>query len=84
MKYPKVNAAEWILCRGAAGGDRANKKIDGIAPGDYDLFAWQSVPDGAYHNSRFMSRFEDRARHRTIGQSSANNQDLVVLPALGR
>jgi hypothetical protein len=32
--------------------------IDGVAPGDYKLFAWLGVPDGAFENASFMKRYE--------------------------
>ncbi len=34
--------------------------LTGIAPGTYKLFAWDSIPPGAYRNATFMSQYEDQ------------------------
>jgi len=34
----------------------------GVPPGAYQLFAWQSIPDTAWLNPEFMSRWEGRGR----------------------
>jgi hypothetical protein len=31
-----------------------------VPPGDYKLFAWETVKQGAYQDATFMERFEDR------------------------
>jgi len=59
-------------------------KIEGAAPGDYDLFAWQNMPDGAYFNSRFVSRFQGRAHPVNVRESSKSNVDLTAIPSIGR
>jgi hypothetical protein len=34
--------------------------LDGIPPGDYKLFAWAHVEDGAWLDPEFMRVYEDR------------------------
>ena len=34
--------------------------MTGTAPGEWKVFAWESVPAGAYQNAEFMRRFEER------------------------
>lgn len=31
-----------------------------VPPGPYKVFAWESVPDGAYQNAAFVAKFEER------------------------
>lgn len=33
--------------------------IEGIAPGNYRLFAWEDAPSGAYRDPEFVRRYED-------------------------
>ena len=32
----------------------------GVVPGEYKVFAWESIPHGAYHSPDFIASFEDR------------------------
>jgi Carboxypeptidase regulatory-like domain len=32
--------------------------MQGIAPGDYRIFAWESIPDGAWENAEYLAPFE--------------------------
>lgn len=34
--------------------------MNAVPPGQYKLFAWESVPSTAYQNADFMKAFEDR------------------------
>ena len=36
--------------------------IQGIAPGDYKLFAWEEITGGAYLNSHFLDPYENRGK----------------------
>jgi len=81
---PQARRQNRALYRTAITDPMGRFRIQGIVPGDYDLFSWQAVPDGAYYNTRFLSRFQDRARPVRVGQSSTNTQNLVALPVLGR
>ena len=51
------------------------------APGGYKLFAWETVPGGAFYNSRFISRFEDRGRTLTLGEKTTTTEQVAVIPA---
>jgi hypothetical protein len=41
-------------------GDDGSFAIRGIAPGDYKVFAWESVEPNAYLNDEFMRQYEER------------------------
>jgi hypothetical protein len=34
--------------------------IEGVPPGEYTLFAWDSIPEDAEYNVAFLREFEDR------------------------
>jgi len=56
-------------------------KLGNIAPGTYKLFAWQTVPAGAYFNTTFMTPYENRGRTITVVQDSSTNVEIPVIPA---
>ena len=58
--------------------------IHGIAPGDYKVFAWESIPATAFQNAGFVARFEDRGVVIHVGQNTTGTVDLSVIPAGGR
>ena len=58
--------------------------VRGIAPGSYQLFAWQRDPEGAYYNERFLSRYLHRGRSVYVNQESTVPADLRGIPAEAR
>jgi hypothetical protein len=56
-------------------------KIQGVAPGSYKLFAWESISPNAFLNSGFLSKFEERGHLIQVDQNSAVEMDLTVIPA---
>jgi Carboxypeptidase regulatory-like domain len=55
--------------------------IGNIIPGDYKVFAWDDIPSGAYFNSKFIMRYEDRGHAINVLQSSTTTVELNALPA---
>ena len=53
--------------------------IRGIHPGLYSLFAWESVPSGAYLNSVFLTKYESRGFVVNVVQQSKNTAELRVI-----
>src|SRR5207247_2155302 len=51
--------------------------IHNIAPGDYKLFAWESIPATAFQNSGFVAKFEDQGVVVHVGQNTAATVDLT-------
>ncbi len=37
----------------------ATRFLRGIAPGSYTAFAWESIPDTAWLNKEFLSKYQD-------------------------
>jgi hypothetical protein len=56
--------------------------IRGVPPGDYKLFAWESIPPFAYQNSAFLAKHEERGRIVHVGQGGTVNAELNVIPAI--
>jgi len=52
-----------------------------VAPGDYKLFAWESVPSGAYQDAGYLRPFEDKGRAVTIGKSASIPVQVNIIPA---
>jgi hypothetical protein len=43
-------------------GSKGSFSFKGVSPGVYQLFAWESIPDTAWLNPEFMSRWEGRGQ----------------------
>jgi len=54
--------------------------IEGIAPGEYKLFAWKAIPGMAYLNEDFMKKYESSGQSITVTQGAIVTKDLVVIP----
>jgi protocatechuate 3,4-dioxygenase beta subunit len=55
--------------------------LQGIPPGDYKLFAWESIDPGAYKSSDFLLPFEDRGKSLQITEGSSLSVQLDLIPA---
>src|SRR5688572_626012 len=53
--------------------------IRGVPPGDYKLFAWESIRPFAYQNAAFLAKHEDRGRIVHITQGGTVNAELNVI-----
>jgi hypothetical protein len=54
--------------------------INGIAPGNYKVFAWQAVTDGAWQHAPFIRRFEDKGIPVTLEETSSRTVRLQLIP----
>jgi hypothetical protein len=59
-------------------------RMRGIPPGPYKLFAWPSIPTGAYQNPEFISRDEQRGQQILVNASSTTNAELTLITATPR
>jgi hypothetical protein len=55
--------------------------LQGIPPGDYKLFAWESIDPGAYKSSDFLQPFENRGASVHIAEGSSLSMQLELIPA---
>jgi len=53
--------------------------IHGVPPGDYKLFAWESVRPFAYQNAAFIAKSENRGTLIHVGQGDTANAELTVI-----
>jgi hypothetical protein len=53
--------------------------LDGIPPGQYELFAWAHVDDGAWLDPEFMRVYEDRGTPVRIDESGAHPIEIPLL-----
>jgi hypothetical protein len=51
--------------------------IAGVAPGDYRIYAWEQLEQGAYFDPEFMSRFEGRGTPVQVTAGSVSNVKLT-------
>jgi hypothetical protein len=55
--------------------------LQGIAPGDYKLFAWESIDPGAYKSSDFLQPFENRGESVHVAEGSSLSMQLELIAA---
>lgn len=55
--------------------------IRGIPPGNYKLFSWDDVEEGAWEDEDFLSSFEDLGTTVDLKESGRQNIELVTLGA---
>jgi len=55
--------------------------LQGIPPGDYKLFAWESITPGAYKSADFLLPFENRGESVRIYEGTSISISLDVIPA---
>jgi hypothetical protein len=54
--------------------------LHAIPPGDYTLFAWESVDGDAYYNPEFLKSYDGQGSALRIGESEHRNVQLKVIP----
>ena len=55
-------------------------RIDRVPPGDYRVFAWQEIGDGAWQDPDFMQGQESRGTPVRIGDGATTTLQLTVIP----
>jgi hypothetical protein len=61
--------------------DRAGKvDIKGIPPGDYKLFAWESIEENSWFDPEVIRQFEAKAKSIHVGTASSQTMELRVIP----
>jgi hypothetical protein len=54
--------------------------VRGIAPGSYTAFAWESIPETAWQNREFLSRYQQQGTAIMIAPGSQTNLQLKWIP----
>jgi hypothetical protein len=60
--------------------DTGSFSMKGVPPGEYTLFAWESVPVTAWMNSDFLARYQNRGRQVLVTQGTRMNVQLDQIP----
>jgi hypothetical protein len=77
----RQNRALYFAATSDAGG---RFTIRGVPPGDYKVFAWESIPAFAYQNSVFIAKHEERGRAVHVGQSGTASAEVTIIPVVER
>jgi hypothetical protein len=54
--------------------------MKGVPPGEYTLFAWESVPFTAWMNSDFLAKYQNRGHRVLVSQGTRVNVQLEQIP----
>jgi hypothetical protein len=57
--------------------------LRGIAPGDYKIFCWDEVEDGAWEDPDFLRTFEVRGQKISVDDADVKTADIVVIRTKG-
>jgi len=61
--------------------DKGSFSMKGVPPGEYTLFAWESVPYSAWMHSDFLAKFQNRGRAVVVSQGTRLEAQLELIPA---
>ncbi len=54
--------------------------LRGLPPGDYTIFAWESIDGDAYYNPEFLASYEGRGRALHVSEGDRTSLQLKVIP----
>ena len=54
--------------------------LRGLPPGDYTLFAWQSIDGEPYYNPEFLRNYEDRGKAMRVREGNRVSVQLKAIP----
>jgi hypothetical protein len=55
--------------------------LHGLPPGEYTLFAWESVDGEAYYNPEFLKSYEGQGTVLRVNEGERKSLRLAVIPA---
>ena len=59
----------------------AQFSVRGITPGDYKLFAWEAIEEGAYQDPEFLHTYEEGGKPVHVDEGSRLNSQLQLILA---
>jgi len=67
------------LYKTATSNAQGNFVMNAVPPGQYKLFAWESIPSTAYQNADFMKAFEDRGVTVSVAAGARLSQAVPLI-----
>jgi hypothetical protein len=55
--------------------------LRGLPPGDYTLFAWESIDGEAYYNPEYLRAYEDRGKPMRVREGNRMSVQLKAIPS---
>ena len=55
--------------------------LQGLAPGDYKVFAWEKIEAGAYTSPEFLQPYENQGESVHLTEGSRNTAQVDLIPA---
>jgi len=56
--------------------------LRGLPPGDYTLFAWESVDGEAYYNAEFLKSYEGQGKALHVNEADRASVQLKTIPSV--
>src|SRR5262249_15653986 len=56
--------------------------FEGVAPGDYRVFAWDDIPGDAWQDADLMRAYEDRGKPVHVTEGATSNAELRMISRL--
>lgn len=75
-----AHRTRWDLYRTVSTDALGKFHVEGVAPGDYKVFAWEDVETGAWQDPDFIRAYEDRGKAVRLGEGAQSNIELKVIP----
>jgi hypothetical protein len=76
----QARRANLLLYRTTRSDEKGQFTINGVAPGEYRMFAWENVPTNAWLNADFMALQESRGKSLMVTAGGSASADLKVIP----
>jgi hypothetical protein len=68
-----------LLYKVAVSDSKGSFTMSGVAPGQYSLFAWESLPGTAYMSAEFMAPYETKGQAVTIREGAVANTEVKLI-----
>lgn len=73
---PAIHRLNVMMYKTAQSDDTGHFSLKGIPPGEYTLYAWESVPPTAWMNEEFLAKFPNRGH--AINATQGTRADIVL------
>jgi len=77
---PQGRRQNTLLYRNVTTNETGSFTLRGVPPGPYTIYAWESVPPGAWQNAEFLSKYEARGQQISLSALSVAEVQLRVIP----